>query len=92
VVTDVGDSAEIVGDTGVVVPPGDAGALAAALERVLGMTEDERTRMGQRARIRVQRMYSIGAVSDQYLAAWRDVQAKISVPRKCSKQARVRGA
>ena len=35
VVTDVGDSAKIVGDQGIVVPPGDARMLANGLEKML---------------------------------------------------------
>jgi len=41
VVTDVGDSACLVGDTGVVVPPADPGALAAGIEHLLKRLEAE---------------------------------------------------
>lgn len=51
VVSDRGGSAEIVrpGETGLLVPPGDAGALADALARILG-NRDEAERMGTAAR------------------------------------------
>jgi len=40
VVTDVGDSAWVVGETGLVVPPGDPGALAEAWARALSIRDD----------------------------------------------------
>jgi glycosyltransferase involved in cell wall biosynthesis len=52
VVTDVGDSAWTVGETGVVVPPGDAEALARGIESVLDhVTRGEVGRMQLRDRI-----------------------------------------
>lgn len=54
VVTDIGDSALAVGDIGLVVPPGDEHALAAALLRVFADSEEERRRRGRMARQRVQ--------------------------------------
>jgi len=68
VVTDVGDSARIVGNAGLVVPPGDSRALANALVRLVEMPEGERTELGIQARKRimafdhsfvVQRWYSL---------------------------------
>jgi glycosyltransferase involved in cell wall biosynthesis len=57
VVTDVGDSAAVVGSTGAVVPPGDASALADAIEALARDVHDrERGRM---ARQRVRDCYSV---------------------------------
>jgi len=53
VVTDVGDSARIVGNAGLVVPPGDSRALADALAKLIEMPEGERTKLGIRARKRI---------------------------------------
>jgi glycosyltransferase involved in cell wall biosynthesis len=51
VVTDAGDAAWIVGDTGAVVDVGDAPAFAAALERLLASRRDPAVRAWCRARI-----------------------------------------
>jgi len=53
VITDVGDAAEIVGDTGIVVPPGDPQALARGWEQILSLAAQERTRLWKRARERL---------------------------------------
>jgi len=48
-VTDVGLCSEMVGDTGVVVPPANAAALASAWQKILGITTRERGALGERA-------------------------------------------
>ena len=52
VVTDVGDSALIVGDAGSVVPPGNRNALAAAIQRLADMHHEERRMLGDACRVR----------------------------------------
>ena len=66
VVTNVGDSAEIVGETGRVVAPGDMAALAQDIVEVLELSDEERQALGARARERVQARYRIGSVVRQY--------------------------
>ena len=48
VVTDVGDSARIVADTGRVVPPADPVALADAWTELLDLADEQRRELGRR--------------------------------------------
>jgi glycosyltransferase involved in cell wall biosynthesis len=66
VVTDVGDSAEIVGETGRVVLPCDMEGLARHIQAVLSLPIEERARLGQQARTRVAANYEIGYVTRLY--------------------------
>jgi glycosyltransferase involved in cell wall biosynthesis len=70
VVTAVGDSALIVGDTGIVVPPGDASALASAMARWVGMHPADLESLGQSARQRVHAEYDIEVVAQRYAALY----------------------
>lgn len=53
VVTDVGDSAHIVGDLGSVVAPGDGSALAAAIQHLTNLPPAERRALGDAGRARI---------------------------------------
>ncbi len=68
VVTDVGDAARIVGDTGRVVQPRDPGALATATLELLGMSDTERQSLKQKALARIQQHYDMRSVARQYRA------------------------
>ncbi len=76
VVTDVGDSAEIVGDTGRVVAAGDMDGLARELVAVLSLPAAERAALGQRARQRVRENYEIGHVTRMYEAVYEQITAR----------------
>ena len=69
VVTDVGDSADIVGDTGVVIRPGDPGALCNAWHTLLACTPDERAFRGTQARLRILEHYSVASLVGQTTSA-----------------------
>ena len=58
-VTDLGDSAVIVGDTGRVVPPKDPQALADAWHELLTLDPDERASLGQAARRRMEEHFDL---------------------------------
>jgi len=73
VATDVGDAREILGDTGVVVPPRDPQALCAGWNALVSLTEPARLAMGSRARQRIAERYSLGAMSSRYAATYADV-------------------
>ncbi len=64
--TDVGDSAAIVGDTGLVVPPRDPEALAAAWTQLRSEGRDARAARGAEARRRIAERYSLAAMIDAY--------------------------
>lgn len=74
VVTDVGDTAWIVGDTGRVVPPGSPEALAEAWERLLDMDRGERKRLGEKARARVAENFEINNVVRRFEDFYRGLQ------------------
>ena len=59
VATDVGDAREIIGDTGLIVPPGDSDALATAINRLLEEPEESRLRRRERVRDRIVKNYSL---------------------------------
>ena len=69
--TDVGGVRELVQDgvSGYLVPPGDAGALAAAMERLMALRPEQRERLGDHGRESVRQRHGIGTV----MARWRDV-------------------
>jgi glycosyltransferase involved in cell wall biosynthesis len=66
VVTDVGDSARIVGDTGRIVPPRNPEALSAAWLNVLMLEDEARRDLGRRARRRVADCFSIESAARAY--------------------------
>lgn len=67
VATDVGDSAIIIGDTGVIVPPHNEHELTAGLERILAMSTKERSELGAKARTRIDTNYTLSATVNQYI-------------------------
>jgi glycosyltransferase involved in cell wall biosynthesis len=79
VVTDVGDSALLVGDTGMVVAPNDDEALADAWIRLLCETSEQRRRRGRQARDRIGAEFSIASMVDKYEALFREVAADANV-------------
>jgi glycosyltransferase involved in cell wall biosynthesis len=66
VVTDVGDSAWIVGDSGEVVAPQDVAAIAKSIEKLLSLPRENLHAMGERARERIVKNFSIAAIASQY--------------------------
>ncbi len=75
-VTDVGDSARLVGDTGRVVPPGDSEALANALAQLIETGSIGRKDLGIRARQRIIENFSLNAVAKRYERLYFDVLGK----------------
>ena len=70
VTTDVGDAAEIVGDTGWIVPPRNPRALANAIMEALAEAPAVRHERGRRCRRRIVENYEIAHVADMYYNLW----------------------
>lgn len=71
VVTDAGDSATIVGDTGEIVAVRDPDDLSEAILRMLSLGDRERTDLGLAARRRIEEHFSIATMVDRYEALYR---------------------
>jgi glycosyltransferase involved in cell wall biosynthesis len=70
VTTDIGDSAWIVGDAGIVVPPRDPEALAAGLGRLAALGRDGRAQLGAAARARVLEHFEVDDIVGRYQALY----------------------
>jgi glycosyltransferase involved in cell wall biosynthesis len=68
-VTDVGDSARIVGDCGLVVPRGNPEAIAAALVKLLDLPPREREELGRKARER-SKSFSLHRTKEMFAALY----------------------
>jgi glycosyltransferase involved in cell wall biosynthesis len=58
------------GETGFLVPPGNASALAGAIERIIDIGPESRARMGRQGRDRVRQLYSKAALQSATLALY----------------------
>lgn len=76
VVTDVGDSALIVGDTGRVVSPDNPFELATAWQGLIKAGSDERRRLGMAARRRVEQNFALPAIVNRYQAVYEALVAQ----------------
>jgi len=70
VATDVGDSKEIIGETGTVVSPRDVDALTAGIEKLIMMTPEQRQTLGEAARARIKENYDLDKIIDQYASLY----------------------
>jgi glycosyltransferase involved in cell wall biosynthesis len=76
VTTDVGDSARLVGDTGRVVPPRDAAALAAATTELLALDLGARRALGQVGRDRIREHFSLDVMVARYVELYQDLAGR----------------
>jgi glycosyltransferase involved in cell wall biosynthesis len=70
VVTDVGDAAMLVSDTGRAVPKEDSAALARGLLELIGMAPDQRLQLGMRARARIYSTFTMAHSREQFEALY----------------------
>jgi len=66
VVTDVGDSARMVEQAGLVVPPRESTTLAAAINTLLSLPANERRALGMQGRERIMRDFSVEKITKTY--------------------------
>jgi glycosyltransferase involved in cell wall biosynthesis len=71
VVTDVGDSPQVVGDTGRIVAPSDPGALAGEMIAMVDLGSTGRAELGERARQRVRAEFDINSVAQRHADLYR---------------------
>jgi glycosyltransferase involved in cell wall biosynthesis len=71
VATDVGDIREMIGETGIVVPAGDPGALADAWSRVIEEGASGRAKLGVLARDRILRQTTLQVTGERYSQLYR---------------------
>jgi len=80
VATDVGDSALMVGETGLLVRPRDPEELARAVGKVLAWPPAERAQRSKAARVRIQERFDIRKIAEQLEAFYLDLAASSGVP------------
>lgn len=78
VVTDVGDSAYLVADTGLSVPPSQPEALADALGRLVDAGINGRRQLGLAARRRIETEFSLPSVAHRYADLYRELASQPS--------------
>lgn len=76
IVTDVGDSRFVVGDTGLVVPPMDSQALASAIVQFFGKTGLARIHLGAMARARIEEKFGLMRIVARYEDFYRGLAAQ----------------
>lgn len=67
IATDCGGTAEIMGDTGILVPPQDSQALAQAMQQAVNLTQEQITDNNLRARQRIEEMFSLEKSVEKWL-------------------------
>ncbi len=73
VTTDIGDCRAIIGDTGIIVPVRDPHKLADGWRELLTMQQEDRFRLGRKARGRVEERFELGRVAEMYQDLYRRV-------------------
>ncbi|MBD2773236.1 glycosyltransferase family 4 protein [Iningainema tapete] len=76
VVTDIGDSAWIVGNTGRVIPPQNSEALAKAWQELILLDAESKEALGKAARARIIESFSLETVVTQYEKLYESVLTK----------------
>jgi glycosyltransferase involved in cell wall biosynthesis len=89
IVTDVGDSALLVADTGIVIRSGDLNGLTNGLERLIRAGQGERRRLGEAGRRRVETSYSLSAVAERYASLYEEMVRADLAPAADARRERI---
>lgn len=73
VATRAGESEDLIGDTGAIVPVRNPKALAEAMVRLVNIEPEARSELGRRARTRISNHYSLQSMVEQYQALWAEM-------------------
>lgn len=73
VATDVSDVGDLVGEAGLVVPPGDAGALGEAIASLVARPAADRARLGALGRARIEAEFAMPIAAARFWAAHDDL-------------------
>lgn len=73
IATDVGDCALLLDGHGRIVPPGDPGAMAAAIAEIARMSLARRTEIGEAARARIVNAFGMDATIDAYAGLYESI-------------------
>ena len=73
IVSDVGDSRRIIGDSGFVFSPGDPRHLSIVLERAMALDPMQYRQRSRAARQRIEASYTISSIYDQYIDLYEEV-------------------
>lgn len=82
IATDVGDSGWIIGESGMIVPPRDPVGLAGALTTMVQLGPEGRQKLGEAARERVRRHFSIDSVTTAYAQLYQAARSAADAPRQ----------
>lgn len=78
VVTDSGDAAEIVGETGIVVEPRNPGLLADGWAKILSLSSEDREKMGSAGRKQIEAHYQLSVINKIYEKLYQDLALSFS--------------
>jgi glycosyltransferase involved in cell wall biosynthesis len=79
VATDVGDARSLLGEGGLVVRPNDPEALAGGMFEILSLPSEKRRALGELARERIKRMFSIQEVARRYETLYLELAGSVAV-------------
>ena len=73
VATDVGDTADLVGEAGIIVAPAEPQALAGGILGLLARSSEERSSLGLKARARIREFFGLELMAARYAGVYREV-------------------